>query len=92
MHSTHCSSVIFPYQALERIPAQVTLIGCTGLHNIKNSKVLNIHPAFSNLFGTVLALSMSDNVGLSILPNALSKSKNSVSINYVLFFFSESIV
>jgi hypothetical protein len=40
MHSIHCGSAIFPYQALERRPVQETLIGCAGLHSIKNSKAL----------------------------------------------------
>jgi hypothetical protein len=30
MHSIHCGSTIFPYQVLERKPAQDTLIGCAG--------------------------------------------------------------
>jgi hypothetical protein len=33
MHSIHCGSAIFPYQALERRPAQETLMGCEGLRN-----------------------------------------------------------
>jgi hypothetical protein len=33
MHSTHCDSAIFPYQALERKQAQDTLSGCAGLYN-----------------------------------------------------------
>jgi hypothetical protein len=32
MHSIHCGSAVFPYQALERRPTQETLIGCAGLH------------------------------------------------------------
>jgi hypothetical protein len=36
MHSVHCGSAVFPFQALERRPAQETLEGCTGLKN-KNS-------------------------------------------------------
>jgi hypothetical protein len=42
MHSIHCGSAIFPYQALETRPAQETLIGCAGLRNIQNSKALNM--------------------------------------------------
>lgn len=33
LHSVHCGGAIFPYEALERIPAQDTLICCAGLHN-----------------------------------------------------------
>jgi hypothetical protein len=33
-----------PCQAFERRPAQQALTGCAGLHNIKNSKALNIQP------------------------------------------------
>jgi hypothetical protein len=39
-------STIFPYEALERRRAQKILIGCVGLHNIKNSKALNIRPLY----------------------------------------------
>jgi hypothetical protein len=35
MHSKHCGSAIFPYQALQRRQAQETLLGCAGLHNEK---------------------------------------------------------
>jgi hypothetical protein len=35
MHSIHCGSAIFPYQALERRPAQETLVGWAGLYNKK---------------------------------------------------------
>jgi hypothetical protein len=35
MHSIHCGSAIFPYQALEGRPAQETVIGCIARHNIK---------------------------------------------------------
>jgi hypothetical protein len=35
MHSIHCGSAIFPYQALETRLAQETLTGCAGLHNKK---------------------------------------------------------
>jgi hypothetical protein len=34
MHSINCSSAVFPYQALEMRPAQETLTGCAGLHNM----------------------------------------------------------
>jgi hypothetical protein len=44
MHSIHYGSAMFLYQAFERRPAQETLIGCAGLHNIKILKALNIHP------------------------------------------------
>jgi hypothetical protein len=33
LHSVHCGGAVFPYEALERIPAQDTLICCAGLHN-----------------------------------------------------------
>jgi hypothetical protein len=58
MHSIHCSMVC-PYQALERIPAQEnlksysaqeTLMGCAGLHDI-NSQALNI-ALYSFIWGT----------------------------------------
>jgi hypothetical protein len=35
MHSIHCRSAIFPYQALGRRLAQETSIGCAGRHNKK---------------------------------------------------------
>jgi hypothetical protein len=43
MHSIHCGSNIFSYQALGGRPAQETLLGSAGLHSITNSKTLNIH-------------------------------------------------
>jgi hypothetical protein len=42
MHNIHCGSAIFSYQTLQRRPSQETLIDCEELHNIKNSKALNI--------------------------------------------------
>jgi hypothetical protein len=44
MHSIHCGGAIFPYQALERRPAQEALIGCAGLH--KKFEGINIHPVY----------------------------------------------
>jgi hypothetical protein len=35
MHSIHCGSGVFPYQALERGAAQDNAIGRAGLRNIK---------------------------------------------------------
>jgi hypothetical protein len=42
MHSIHCCSAVFPYQALERRTAQETLIGCAG-RIARNPKAPNIH-------------------------------------------------
>jgi hypothetical protein len=39
MHSIHCGSAVFPYEALERRSAQGTLTGCAGLHN----KIIRSH-------------------------------------------------
>jgi hypothetical protein len=47
MHSIHCGSAIFQYQALAKRPAQETLIDCVGLHNKTNSKALNIHRVYA---------------------------------------------
>jgi hypothetical protein len=49
MHNIPCSNAIFPYQVLERRPAQKTLIRCAGLH--KNSKAVNIYPVLNCSFG-----------------------------------------
>jgi hypothetical protein len=46
MHCIHRGSAIFPHKTLERRPVQETLISCEGLHNIKDSMVLNIHPVY----------------------------------------------
>jgi hypothetical protein len=35
MHSIHSDSTIFPYQVLERRPAQETITGRAGLHAIE---------------------------------------------------------
>jgi hypothetical protein len=35
MHSIHCGSAVFPYQALESRKAQETLICCAGPHKIR---------------------------------------------------------
>jgi hypothetical protein len=39
-------AALYPYQVLERRPAQETLTGCAELHNINNLKALNIHPVY----------------------------------------------
>jgi hypothetical protein len=54
MHSIHCSSAVFPYQAHDRRPAQETFIGCAGLHSIKNLKVLDIQSVYNRHSSCVL--------------------------------------
>jgi hypothetical protein len=43
IHSIQCSSTVFAYRVLERRLAQGTLMDYAWLHNMKNSKTLNIH-------------------------------------------------
>jgi hypothetical protein len=49
MHSIHCGNTIFPYQTLERWPAQETFNRLAGLRSMKNSKALNIHSVYTAL-------------------------------------------